>query len=253
MAHPKKSLEERVIRWIEITALCLAGLWASFNFGWENFLRVETTPANVSFTLEAKQIENKIGLVNFRLQKFAVPVQIHSVVKNLSAKRIYIIGSLYNISGVRLLDSPSADRTAFLNQTAQGLDNADLFDSATYSRYFNNKETDLLYAGHLLTEDDVLEPNETNEKNFIVYLRPDQNDYIEIFGEVNYSEKKSGLKVNYRSTGTALARYYVKKDNPATSIPLVEDNISDGFEHLQNGEKVTYKCVTSDLVLTDQK
>lgn len=216
-------------------------------------MKANNTPANVSFTPEAKQLENKIGLINFNSQKFAVPVLIHSVVKNISAKRIYIIGSVYDITGVKLLDSTNPDKAAFLTRTAQGLDNADLFDSTVYSRYFDNKEANLLYAGHLLTEDDVLEPNESNEKNFIVYLRPDQNDYIEIFGEVNFSEKKTDLKVDYRSTGTALARYYDKKENPGTPIPSALDQASDGYEHLQDGEKVTYKCVTSDLVLIDQK
>jgi nitrogen fixation protein len=253
MAHPKKTLEEKIIRWLEITGLCLAGLWASFNFGWENFLKADTTPANVSFTLEAKQLVNKIGLVNFNSQKYAVPVLIHSVVKNISAKRIYIIGSLYNITGVRLRESQNTGEAAYLTRTAQGLDSGDLFDPAAYSRFFDNKETHLLYAGHLLTEDDVLEPNETNEKNFIVYLRPDQNDYIEIFGEVNFSEKKTDLKVDYRSTGSALARFYAKKDSPDTPIPAVVNQASDGYEHLNDGEKVTYKCVSTDVVLMDQK
>jgi nitrogen fixation protein len=253
MAHPKKSLEEKIVLWLEITGLCLAGVWASFNFGWENFLKADTTPANVSFTLEAKQLENKIGLVNFNSQKYAVPVQIHSVVKNISGKRIYIIGSVYNITGVRLRQSPNTEETAFLTRSAQGLDNTDLFDSTTYSRFFDNQDTDLLYAGHLLTEDDVLEPGETNEKNFIVYLRPGQNDYIEIFGEVNICEKKTDLKVDYRATSTGLARYYAKKDNPAAPIPSVVNQASDGYEHLNDGEKVTYKCVSTDLVLMDQK
>lgn len=233
----KRTLEERILTWTQIIGIVVAGLWAAYTFGYQEWTKPKSVPANITLDLDLKKLGTADREEGER-QKRLLAVEVTASAKNTSSRMVYILPSVLLIYASKVcLEYHESD--SFCRNIKNALNSEEV--AYLEERYVRRKpEAFPIVAAKLFSLDDTLNPGETVKHTTIIHVPQDQYDLLAANFTLESTTHK-GLKLKWNLDEN--------KIEPEASFYR---QTSDGLEKLQENEYqklVEQASVTSELSL----
>jgi len=227
---------------LQTIAIVVAAVWAIWKFIYEDRILPERIPPHVIMTSEMQKIGTKNSMA-------AIRVNVN--INNTSHRKVYALSCWYHIAGSKI-EGYRADDTSFAEAIKVKMNGKDA--GGRISRYFYDREIEVIEAGALLDSGWWFEAGEEVSKSFVIFVPEGKYDLLKFWTDINVAKNIEPFVVKWevQKEGAIYPENYLKLDGfeeDSSRVEIYDPLKISRHKELQESYHLVHTKTNSELSL----